>query len=235
MMIDLHTHILPEMDDGAGSADEALRMTEALYRQKVEIAVCTPHFDPTRISLKEFLEKRERALSLLEASRIILRTGCEVSLHDYLFHYPDITALCIENTDYLLVELPYAGKWEEKVYGMLEQLIHYYNLIPIIAHIERYRAARKRKTIKRLREMGCLLQLNTSFILDGKGWRRAARLLKRGFIDVVASDCHNMDTRPPVMKAAYDRISEKLGRDCCDKLMENARNIADGLELKSRC
>lgn len=235
MIIDPHTHILPNIDDGAVSVAEALNMIESLSKQNVQKAVCTPHFDPTKMALQDFISKRSAAMALIKDSKITLISGSETLLHDYLFHYSDLSLLCIESTKYLLLELPYSKKWDDNVFDMIKKLIEYYNLIPIIAHIERYPMVKKHdKYIKKLIEMGCVIQLNTSSILEKNCSRRALRYIKNGLIDILASDCHNMIQRPPNIEVAFDLVIHKLGDKCLDKLKYNAECIINGIELREK-
>ncbi len=232
-MIDLHTHILPAIDDGPKSVEEALEMTEELYKQEVRAAVCTPHFDPTKISLEYFLERRENALLKMKDARIDLIPASETFLHAYLFHYTDLSRLCIENTRYLLLELPFWTKYDNKMAEYLDRLINYYGIIPIIAHIERYPAV-KIKHIKVMKELGCMIQMNTSMILNRKTRKKAFRYIKRSYVDVIGSDCHNNRTRPPVMLEAYHKIRDKLGEKYTEKLDFSARSIINGTDLRKQ-
>lgn len=231
-MTDLHTHILPGVDDGAGSVEEALRMTEALYGQNVHTAVCTPHFNPTRMSLQEFIRRRSEAMAEMGSSRVKLLSASETALHEYLFHYPDLSGLCIEQTRYLIIELSFHKKWKKTPYQSLERMMDYYDLIPIIAHIDRYPAANKR-SIRRLRELGCLLQMNSEAILTPASRRRALRWLRNGDIDVLGSDCHNMTNRRPELSPALAIIRERLGEGISTRLIENSDNLVSGKELKA--
>ena len=234
-MIDLHTHILPAIDDGAHDTREALMMTESLAKQKVTLAVCTPHFDPSQSDLREFVAKRSYAMSLLRTSRLPLIPASETVLHEYLFHYPDLSKLCIYNTRYLLVELPFGKKWDHKLFDTLDRLITYYDLIPIIAHIERYPAVKNRNyLIKRLQKAGCIIQLNSSAILDEKTKRKAFYYLKKGYIDVLGSDCHNMKSRPPRIAEAVIQIEYKFGAKYCAELEYRADCIINGIELRKK-
>ncbi len=232
-MIDLHTHILPAIDDGPQCVEEALEMTEELYKQGVMEAVCTPHFDPTKTSLEYFLEHRSNALLQMKEARIHLIPASETFLHDYLFHYTDLSKLCIENTGYLLLELPFLKKWDSRLIDSLDRLISYYGIIPIIAHIERYPAV-KIKQIKALKELGCFIQMNTSMILNRKTRKKAFHYLKKGYIDVIGSDCHNNRTRPPVMLEAFHQIEEKLGTNYIEKLNFHAISIVKGTDLRKQ-
>ncbi|MDD3173539.1 MAG: hypothetical protein PHF63_07755 [Herbinix sp.] len=234
-MIDLHTHLLPNIDDGACSIEEALKMIEALHNQKVNKIVCTPHFDPTTTSLQDFSDKRAAAISLLSNSKVVLVSGSETTLHDYLFNYPDLSPLYIGNSRYLLLELPFGKEWDNEVFKTLESLLRYYDLFAIIAHIERYPAIKKNENnIKKLIEMGCLLQLNTNSIIDKKLRPRALKYIKRGYIDVLASDCHNMDKRPPIINEAFNIVMQKLGTEYSDRLKYNAECIVNGSDLRQK-
>lgn len=231
-IVDLHTHLLPYMDDGAEDLKEAFEMTEDLYQQGVTDAVCTPHFDPSQQSMQDFLERRAASIALLGTSKVSLTTGSETCLHEYLFHYPDLRPLCIAGTRYILVELPYSRKWGREVYKNIERLIDYYNLIPVIAHIERYPAARRRKSgIRRLKDMGCILQMNAASLLEKTSERRAFRYIRKGYIDVIASDCHNLSWRPPMIAAAFSQIRQKEGTEAANRIMHNACCILEGISI----
>ncbi len=234
-MVDIHTHILPGIDDGAKSVEEAVLMMEELHKQNVRTAVCTPHFDPRKQALKDFAEQRTNARRRLTDTSISLITGSETVLNEYLFHYPDLTQLCIGNTDYILIELPFSSVWSREVFDQLDRLTNYYGLIPIIAHVERYPAARRRrKMIKKLIEAGCLIQLNASSVLCREGWRKAKKYLKRGLIDLLASDCHNMEQRSPNLFQAYLKISANIGKKTAEQLDANAQAVVRGIRLKDR-
>lgn len=233
-MIDLHTHILPGIDDGASNLEEALTMVNTLRLQDVNIAVCTPHFNAKQIALDEFIHKRSQAFSIMAVANISLITGSETALNDYLFHYSDLSSLCIGSTKYILIELPFTRKWEEKMYDMLEELIRYYSLLPIIAHVERYPAiGNKVKILHKLMDMGCSLQVNTASILQEKSWHQIAKYIKHGCIDVISSDCHNMTNRPPMISQAYDKIRKEFGDAECQSLISNAEKIINGNELRA--
>lgn len=233
-MIDLHTHLLPQIDDGAGSVKEALEMAELLVSQKIKIAVCTPHFDPSADALMTFLLKRENALSRLKGSKLQMIPASETKLHEYLFHYPDLLPLCIARTRYLLLELPFDQNWDSKLFTLLDKVMTYYDIIPVIAHIERYPAVKRQmKHIRRLKNMGCLLQLNSSSLFDKSTAKRALLYMKKDYIDVIGSDCHNLKTRPPQMDLAINRIIQILGEGYYKQLEDNAASIIQGKELRT--
>ena len=229
-MTDIHIHILPGIDDGAADTVEALLMTEALFEQNITAAVCTPHFYPTQLALQDFIEKRNAAMECMSGSQIKLIPASETAFHEYLFHYPELSSLYIENTSYLLLELPFTKKWEDSLFQALERFIIYYDCTPIIAHIERYPAANQR-SIKILVEMGCLLQLNTLSIMNKRTREQALRLIRKGWITVLGSDCHNMGKRPPVLLPALQIIRKRLGDKIYLQLMNQSDCIAAGQKI----
>ncbi len=225
-MTDMHTHILPGIDDGASTEEEAILLTEFLHHQKVTTAVCTPHFYPMEMTLDEFIRKRTEAIEKVSHSKIRLVMASETYLHRFLFFNNDLSPLCIENTNYLLVEFPDMKVWTDSLMEELDKLIGYYNIIPIIAHIDRYKPLlRNKKLLRKLKNMGCLLQMNTTAVLKANTKRKALKLIEDGYVDVLGSDCHNLSYRPPVIAEARRIIVEKSGDAIWDRLMYNADKI----------
>lgn len=231
-MIDIHSHILPGIDDGASSVEESLAMINQLVEEGIEIALCTPHYNPGRETIMEFVEKRANAFSSLKNSEIILIPASETYLHPNLLRYPDIAELCVKNTRYLLLEMPFTNRWDQSLYSLLERLIATHNIIPIIAHIERYPATKMgSRQIKKLINIGCVIQLNTMSLQKKEIRRRALHLIKKGYIDVLGTDCHNMNNRPPVYATACEMIIEQLSEAVMNQLNENAIAIIHGKGL----
>lgn len=226
-MIDIHTHILPGIDDGAKDIEEALSMTDSLIMQGVTAAICTPHFNPARMALDTFLTSRKSALKLLSDSKLDLIEASETYLHEYLFHYNDLCSLCVGSTNYLLLELPFDKKWNASILTSIEKLRYYYDIIPIIAHVERYpKITKDLKRLIKLKELGCLIQMNTETITNKKYRHLVHSYLKNDYVDVLGSDCHNMKSRPPLIMGAKDEIIHKHGVDKWNKLCENSRMVA---------
>lgn len=219
------------MDDGARNIKESIKLTELLFAQGVTGAVCTPHYIPYEMDIDEFTTKRNQSVSLLKGLNFTLIPASETFLHDILFLNKTLDPLTIENTPYLLLELPFLKKWDKSLYENIEKLMALYNIIPIIAHIERYPGAKK-DNIKRLKEIGCVMQLNSSSLLYKKTQKRALYLIKKGLIDVLGSDCHNLETRPPRIKPALEIISNRLGEQYCDKFKNNSAIILKGIDIR---
>ncbi len=225
-MIDMHTHILPGIDDGASSEEEAIMLTEYLHHQQVTTAVCTPHFYPMEMTLEEFIKKRSAAMEMVSHSKIRLISASETYLHRFLFFNKDLRPLCIENTNYLLIEFPDMKAWTDTLMEELDKLIGYYNVNPIIAHIDRYKPLlRNKKLLGKLKNMGCLLQMNTTAVLKTDTKRKALNLIEDGYVEVLGSDCHNISYRPPVIAEARRIIMEKSGEAVWNRLMDNADRV----------
>jgi protein-tyrosine phosphatase len=226
-MIDIHTHILPGIDDGAKDKEEALVMTENLFLQGVTAAICTPHFNPARMPLDTFLTNRKSAYNLLSDTKVNLIEGSETFLHEYLFHYNDLSQLCAGNTNYMLLELPFDHKWPSSILPSIEKLCYYYDIIPIIAHVERYPQISKNiNTLKYLKDMGCLIQMNTTTIINKKHKNLVNSYLKYDYVDVLGSDCHNMISRPPIISEAREEITRRFGIDQWNRLCDTSKLIA---------
>ncbi|NLK27238.1 MAG: hypothetical protein GX306_02680 [Clostridiales bacterium] len=233
-MIDLHTHILPHMDDGAKNVRESLEMIECLNLHEVHTAICTPHFDPRKISIEEFVSKIEKAFLSIHDSRMTLIPGSETRYHNLLYQYSDLDQLCIQNTNYLLLELPDQEHWSNSDFENIEKLINIFRVIPMIAHIERYHFLwNNKKNIRRFMNLGCVMQINANTIIDKKQRKTALHYIKNGLIDAIGSDCHNMLQRPPNLKEAFVIIKKEIGNFYCDLLQQNANSIIKGRMIRN--
>ena len=222
---DIHTHILPGIDDGAASPSQAAEMLTELKNQGVTRIVLTPHFYPFRQSLNEFLADRDLAIELLSTlpipEGIELLPAAEVQLHDALLNYTDLDALKIPGTDYLLTELPadfVAGKQGIK---KILKLIYNCNCTPLLAHIERYPALLKNsKAMQELIEEGCKMQINLDCLHHNPILQRQRiyRYLKKGYIHALGTDCHNLSTRPPKYRKYLCQLEKILGGELTDAL-----------------
>jgi protein-tyrosine phosphatase len=232
-MIDIHTHILPYIDDGAKDTEEALKMIRYLALQGVDMAVCTPHFDPLISTIEEFIEKRDKALQAIYTSDITLISASETRYQELLYEYSALDPICIGKSRYLLLELPYKENWSDYDIEDIEKLMSLYNVIPIIAHIERYKALWKsKKAIRQLMSLGCIVQINAGTIIDINKRKTALHYIKNGLVDVIGSDCHNMSKRPPNLKDAYAIIDKEIGIYYCDLLQQNAASIIKGKGIR---
>lgn len=220
-MFDIHTHILPNIDDGSSSVDESLSMLRELYSQGVGLAVATPHFYPDENSPERFMRKRreawEKLIPLLEADMPKIRLGAEVKWYDGIDRKEAISRFCIEGTDLLLVEMPFY-RWTDRMIQSLFELKRKYGITVVLAHIERYVTYQPHCIWKRLASNGILLQVSAGAFDSLLGRRRYLKMLSEGTVTFIGTDCHNMHTRRPNMAQAEKIIARHLGSDFLEGL-----------------
>lgn len=220
-MTDLHTHILPGMDDGAQSAEEALAMLRAQAQQGVDTVALTPHFYRRREHVADFLARRETAWTqLLEATKgqecPNLLLGAEVAWMSDMTEWPELEMLCYQGTKMLLVELP-VMPWTDNVFRELYSLEVRRGVMPMIAHLDRYFHCQRKKDIERLLEMGYPVQVSAEalFYLFDRKW--ALKLLEN-YDGLLISDCHNLSDRAPNLGNAMKIVEKKLGRQVAGEI-----------------
>ena len=206
-MIDLHTHILPKMDDGASSSDLSLEMLRMEAEQRVDTVVLTPHFYREKEDPSSFLQRRASSFYRLK-DRIAERSdqekvrrpelflGAEVAWVPNMDEWPELSQLCLGNSSFLLLELPFYP-WNSRMIDQIYDLMSKTGITPIIAHLERYAKIQRWSSIQEILALGIPIQLSTSVFLTIGGRRLAKQLLHHGTGFLLASDCHNTTTRPP--------------------------------------
>ena len=211
-MMDFHSHILPEMDDGSRSPEMSRDMLEMMTEQKIDAVIATPHFYADNEAPEEFLRRRAEAVKRLGAilrpgmPRVLL--GAEVAFFTGISRSPQIESLCVLGTKILLVEMPF-DRWSEPVISELFMLRSRRGLIPVVAHIERYMEDQPRGIENRLTEQGILLQSNAAAFLERRSARHALRMFQRKQVLLLGSDAHNTTTRAPNLGEAVALLEEK--------------------------
>ena len=185
-MFDIHTHILPGVDDGAESLEEALSMLRTLKSKGFNGVFLTPHLNhPTVKTDKEFI------LRTFEDLKTELEKQLQVYLGSELYLSPNYEEpIPLGDTDLVLVQLPtdvYPQYLEETIFDL--QLSGYRI---ILAHVERYRwLAENEPLIEKLRDRNVLFQINLRALVAKHG--RAIWFKKHNLIDFVSTDCHGLD------------------------------------------
>lgn len=224
-MIDLHSHILPQMDDGSRSVDESLQMLAALAAQGVTEVAATPHFYASENSPERFLARRRHAWQQLAprltASLPAVHLGAEVLYFEGIAGYEQLTQLCLTGTDTLLLEMPFRP-WSRRMHDELRELAARRDVTVLLAHMERYLPYVEEEDWQRIAGSGVLLQSNAGFFCGFSTRRKALRLLREGWIQVLGTDCHNMTSRAPHMDEAVRRIARALGEDAVQRLETQA-------------
>lgn len=229
-MIDFHTHILPDIDDGSSSVEESVRMIEILCSQGVKQIVLTPHFYAYRSSVEGFCKNRESALKKLISElknndiAVELYAGCEVLFFEELWRVENIRDFCIKGTDCILIEMPFSS-WENST---VEKIINLFNkgFIPVLAHFERYlRYKGNAKRINELINSGVLLQMNCDYLNKFSTRGKALKFIKKGIVFALGSDCHNISDRKPNYEIAGQLLKKKLDKRVYEKFIKRQASV----------
>ena len=214
-MIDIHTHILPGMDDGSSSLEESLSMARESARQGVRLLAATPHFYATQEDPNSFLRRRERSLALLESAWQdgfpTLLVGAEVRYFDGISRVEKIAHLTLDHTRILLLEMPFTS-WSRRMVEEVAELQRSRGLQVLLAHVERYLKDQDSQVWEMFRQNGVWMQCNANFFLRWQTKRKAQALFKKGEIQMLGSDTHNMTSRPPNLALAREVLVKSLGQ-----------------------
>ncbi|MBE6948020.1 MAG: hypothetical protein E7454_07230 [Ruminococcaceae bacterium] len=223
-MRDLHTHILPGMDDGSKTIEESLELLHTLAQQGVDTVALTPHFYRARESAAEFLARREEAWKQLQDAtrgqdypKMIL--GAEVAWAPGMSEWPDLKKLCYEGTNLIQVELP-GIPWVDDVFRQLYSMEGRYGVTPVIAHVDRYFRIQPKRNIEKLIDMGYTMQVSANALLHHFSRKRALELLI-DFDAILISDCHNMEERRPAIDLAMNVIGKRYGSRAVNMVVAN--------------
>lgn len=214
-MIDIHCHILAEIDDGPKSWDISEAMCRMAAADGTEHIVATPHANDRYSYDREYLHRVVDYLRQRVGGILTLSLGCDFhvsleNLQDAMAH-PD--RYVIEGSRYLLVELSnysIPAQISDSFAKLLES-----GLTPIVTHPERNPILQKSLSqVLQWIEIGCAVQVTASAVTGAWGeaaWRAAQWLFKRDAVHFLASDGHDTKRRPPVMSEARDSVAELYG------------------------
>ena len=220
--VDLHCHILPGIDDGAETEDDARKLLAAERADGVTRFVFTPHFYPAHDAPEAFLARRaeaaQRLAALPEAAGIEYRLGAEIAFTPFFDRLP-LRRLAFGDSRYFLMELDtrYAQPGVDEAIGWAVSE----GFTPILAHVERYAYVEQDPTLLyRWVKAGALAQMNAGFALRG-GRRRVLQYAQWGLVHLLASDAHHPEWRPPNLAEGYNSLPGALA----GQLMTNAEAV----------
>lgn len=227
---DLHSHILPGMDDGCQTVDESVQVLRSCYEQGIRKICATPHYYPVE-SVDEFLARRDASAQELHKAleketmpvpKICL--GAEVAYRPGICYQEDLDKLCIGNSQYLLLEMPF-HQWGEEVIRTVRGISNVRGITPILAHIERYLPMQEREVLERLLDQEILVQMNAARLLHFATRGQARRLLINGTVQLLGSDCHNNTSRPQNIPQAVAYLQKKGMDAVLEELSRRSRRI----------
>ena len=214
-MIDLHSHILPGLDDGPATAEESLELARAAVADGVDVIAATPHvrddWPTTPDAMETALERLRAAIAEAEIG-LDVRPGGELALEHLSLPPEELRRFGLGGSaTYLLVETPYVG-WPLDIAERLF-LLRAAGFTPVLAHPERNRdvQADPEARLGPLVAAGTLVQL-TAASVDGRLGRRvrdaSKRLLELGLAHLIASDAHTPAIRAVGMSAAAGAVGD---------------------------
>lgn len=228
-MIDIHSHIMPFVDDGCSSIEDSIYLLEHAVEQAVTDIILTPHYRqpyfPEKDNLKIEFEKfknhvKERGL------KINLYLGEEIFLSkEYKDLFLDGKVLTLNDTKYVLLEFNPCTEFEmtEIIYSVIKL-----GYKPIVAHFERYTFVDV-SVAGEIKNMGGLIQVNSGAIVNALNFKikkRVKKLFEKNLVDFVSSDAHRV--RKYSMKKAYEVVEKKYGTETAEKVFYlNAKEIVN--------
>lgn len=225
-IVDIHTHILPGIDDGAKDWDTCMKMLAKSWECGVKRIFATPHYIPweKHISPKDIYrlcaEAQQRARKELGID-VTIYPGQEIYYHiDMSSNIKKGEALTLAGSRYALVEFATDIPYRVLYCGIKEMCENHFR--PIIAHVERYGCLRKPGRIEELHDIGVMLQMNLEALQGGfldETSRWAKKRLMNREIHFLASDMHNLKSRPPMSKENLEWIRKKLDREYQEELL----------------
>lgn len=226
-VVDIHSHILPGVDDGAIDLDISKEMIKVEYKEGCRHLFLTPHaysFNYRRLhidrkikNLKDWIKKENINMNIYKGSEVYIDWDDEIdnTLHKIRKRkYPTLN-----DTNYLLIEFNPAGFVTYKIASILNRIISY-GLIPVIAHVEKYDVSYD--YLCELKKMGCFMQMNLCdvyFKWENEVSERAGLLLSDKMIDFVGTDAHGIDRRTPEMSVYIEYLYNNYEKDYIDGIL----------------
>jgi len=228
-MIDLHSHILPELDDGSQSLQESLAMARMAVDSGITAMVATPHCIDDRT--REVYDAWQLLTQALRENEIPLKLclGMEIfGTADTVRLLKEGRLFTLNGSKYPLVEFSFQSSGEEETYILRSLCKAGYR--PVVAHPERYAyIQRNPKLANQWHRMGCLMQVNRGSLL-GRFGRSAqimgVELVERGFAAAVATDAHSPGMRTPWMRDIREVLAKEVSPQCAKALLlDNPKKI----------
>ena len=232
-MIDMHSHCLPLMDDGARTIQESLEMLLCAKNNGASLVAATPHcITDSEEGVADFLERRDKALDMLlkamsdnDDNYPEILPGAEVYLGCDVSEFSNLEKLCYKGTNYLLVEMP--SRYETRKLSEWIYNISVKGIVPVIAHVDRYTRYKEFMTEFNVVE-NIVYQINGSAFLSLSGRMRINNIFRRHKNFIVSSDMHNCSSRPynlmqvkPIVEKKYPDKTEMLLCGGAEKILQN--------------
>ncbi len=238
-MIDIHCHIVPNIDDGAKGLEDALEMARIAYDEGIRKIINTSHYHPNF----EYKKGKEllRDINVFNNELKLNNIDIEVMIGNEVYYSEDIIDIIeqkefytLNNSRYLLIEFPPLRFPKNLTDIVYEIKIRGY--IPILAHVERYKEIQDNiNLIYMCIDEGALIQVNSSSVI-GKNGKQSKKicdiLLSHEMIHFIGTDAHGSKKRRPIIKEAYKYVCDKYGDEKAESLfVNNPENLISNREV----
>lgn len=234
-MIDIHSHLIHGVDDGASSIDESLRMVSEAEKLGIKVIIATPHFQEPLFCMEKVRENYHELVEKVSNYDVTIKLGSEIYINQSIPKKVEqnTSNLTLNESRYMLLELPpnvIPVFCLDVIYRLQVKKITL-----VISHPERNRNfLRDYNKLIPLVERGCLVQIDAASILGVYGnsvKNFAKQLIKLNMVHFVASNAHCAEDYVNWYQKAYNRVRDWAGEDYCDKLFfSNAKVVLDNAQ-----
>lgn len=239
-MIDIHSHVLFDMDDGAEDIETSIELCRDSYMNGCDSLVLTSHFFDYS-HLEDFVEERDMRITLLrealakENIPLEVLPGAELFLSDRVFGADTLDELTINGTKYMLCEMPLNPFDTRNVTRWFDELFDR-SYIPILAHPERYYEFHQNyQLIDELIERGVIFQVNIDSLIGENGpeaQEMSIDMVRRGIAQIIASDAHDLDYRHTRLVEKLNQLPNEITEEHVEKcLIENPQKIINNQDI----
>ena len=231
--IDIHTHVLPGVDDGAKEWDMCLEMLKQSAENGVQAVIATPHYIPWRSNvapkeLKELCQKVKEKLFAKTGITMDIYAGHEIYYSaGVVDRLKSGDILTLAGSRYVLVEFR-----TSIAFDVIKQAVKEFReagYVPVLAHVERYLCLAKKGRVAILKDRGALCQMNVEALTGGlfdSESQRAKKMLLKEQIDFLASDMHNLINRPPMREEQLAWLKKNTTPEYQERLLgSNCRQL----------
>ncbi|HEY5648962.1 MAG TPA: CpsB/CapC family capsule biosynthesis tyrosine phosphatase [Nitrospiria bacterium] len=224
-MIDLHCHILPNLDDGPHTIEESVAMVRLAWKDGIRMIVASSHITPGIYdnSPLRIVETTDKLNERLKEEKIPVRIvpGADNRIFPEMIENPESFLRINTVSPYFLLEFPH--DMVPPGSGNLAESLLNEGLIPVITHPERNRELQiKPEKLGPFVKMGCLVQVTAMSLTGDFGWfarDTSEYFMKEGLVHVIATDAHDTRKRPPVLSRGLKQAAEWVGEEAAGRMV----------------
>jgi protein-tyrosine phosphatase len=222
--IDIHSHILPQLDDGSQSIEQTVNMLNIAYAEGIRTIITTPHYKEGLLT--NLMQKQQEYWDQLKETLKTTMPDMTILIGSEIYYSHESVKLLrqkyiptMAGSKYVLIEFPSMVEYRYIKSALQELLFEGYR--PILAHVERYRNL-STDSISEFIDMGVYSQVNASSLSPKIGntyLSIAKKLVKKNLVHFIATDSHNDGNRAPKLKKCIEYIVKKYGESYVNELL----------------